>query len=231
MSGHKKNIKSHIDRLKGRIKKLEKNLEASEERAVLLKKEIWTLLASKGVLPQPDPGNDVPSTSGLKQKYIIQKVDGSPVEPLARYFVLRYDEPYNWGSACRDTLRAFADRIEFFLPELAKDLRSEMLRYELPNDAACVVMPDGSCASTDPCIHSSTDELLDLISRLKTEIKVLKRDVKEKENQIRSLQFMQTIHRGMVRTLTQRTIKASLPVPEEPPTAENLSEEGPEGRI
>jgi len=28
---------------------------------------------------------------GIYEKYVIQKVDGSPPDPKARYFVLRYD--------------------------------------------------------------------------------------------------------------------------------------------
>lgn len=29
---------------------------------------------------------------GLKKKYIINKADGSPMNPNAKYFILRYDE-------------------------------------------------------------------------------------------------------------------------------------------
>lgn len=73
---------------------------------------------------------------GLHQRYYIAKVneDGKgeyPVDPNAEYFVMRLDEggkDRNHVAACRIGIHAYADAIESFIPELAKDLRE---RYPL----------------------------------------------------------------------------------------------------
>lgn len=67
---------------------------------------------------------------GLHQRYRINKIrpDGSTAAPSrrAQYFVLRLD---NYGSdpnhirACRIAIHSYANAIEAFIPELAKDLR------------------------------------------------------------------------------------------------------------
>lgn len=64
---------------------------------------------------------------GLIEKYHISKVDGTPIDEKARYFVLRYD-PYQEDSehmfACRKALMKYADEIENHLPKLAEDIRN-----------------------------------------------------------------------------------------------------------
>jgi len=57
---------------------------------------------------------------GLRDKYVVTKVDGSPVDPGAKYFVLRYDldgDPY-----ARKALRQYADFLYRVNPELATDI-------------------------------------------------------------------------------------------------------------
>jgi hypothetical protein len=82
---------------------------------------------------------------GLHQRYYIQKInhggyfeDGEsirnlvPVDKDAEYFVMRLDEggkDPNHIRACRIGVNAYADAIEPFIPELAKDLRE---RYPTP---------------------------------------------------------------------------------------------------
>jgi len=58
-------------------------------------------------------------TKGLFGKYIVQKVDGSELDPGAKYFVLRYDN----GPAAQHALYAYADYIEDENPELYRDLQ------------------------------------------------------------------------------------------------------------
>lgn len=67
---------------------------------------------------------------GAHQKYMIAKVNGSPIDDGAEYFVLRLDDGADLAHAlaCRRALSVYADAIEFELPELARDLRA---RYEL----------------------------------------------------------------------------------------------------
>jgi len=73
------------------------------------------------------------NTYGHKIKYIIQKTDGRLVDPEAEYFVLRLDrkaKDQNHVNACRKALMVYANEIEPFIPQLAKDLRA---RYENRN--------------------------------------------------------------------------------------------------
>ena len=67
---------------------------------------------------------------GLYQKYIIQKVDGRPIDPNACYFVLRYDEDDAHGLASRRALTAYATAIRPHNPRLADDLKEAVRAYE-----------------------------------------------------------------------------------------------------
>lgn len=62
---------------------------------------------------------------GLYSKYIIEKADGSPVDPDAYYFVLRLDA----DRAARHAARTYARDIESTNPGLAADLRAQCERY------------------------------------------------------------------------------------------------------
>lgn len=59
---------------------------------------------------------------GLKTKYIIQKTNGNPVDPEAKYFVLRYDkDPHaKWALEC------YAESVQEDNPELARDIRKSI---------------------------------------------------------------------------------------------------------
>lgn len=69
--------------------------------------------------------------NGLHQRYRIQHADGSPVDHLATYFVLRLD---NFGrdglhaAACRAAAIAYADYVESgaapHLAQIGRDLRT-----------------------------------------------------------------------------------------------------------
>lgn len=97
--------------------------------------------------------SQIVNPNGLHQRYHIQKIvleEGSldwsdrsggergfptlvkkPVDKNAEYFVMRLDEggkDRNHIKACRIGIHAYADAIEQFIPELAKDLRE---RYPL----------------------------------------------------------------------------------------------------
>lgn len=55
---------------------------------------------------------------GYYLKYRIEKADGTPVDPNAKYFVLRYD---NSPAACY-ALATYAEAIRKEYPQLAKDI-------------------------------------------------------------------------------------------------------------
>lgn len=64
--------------------------------------------------------------TGLIGKYNISKVDGTPIDENARYFVLRYDKyqkDEKHMMACRNALLKYADEISEHLPVLSEDLR------------------------------------------------------------------------------------------------------------
>lgn len=82
--------------------------------------------------------------NGLHARYSIRKIAGwkkdgfygtkpitKAVDPGAEYFIMRLDEngsDINHIKACRIGVHAYAQAIEPFIPELAKDLRE---RYPL----------------------------------------------------------------------------------------------------
>lgn len=68
------------------------------------------------------------SQTGLYLKYRIQHMDGSPMDPDALYFVLRYDEDSTWSRMGRETLWAMCKRIEKEAPALAADLRTKIIQ-------------------------------------------------------------------------------------------------------
>lgn len=86
------------------------------------------------------------SPNGLHQRYYIQKLVHpnmfeepgmklKPVDENSEYFVMRLDEggkDRNHIKACRIGIHAYANAIEPFIPELAKDLRE---RYPLLDES------------------------------------------------------------------------------------------------
>ncbi len=72
---------------------------------------------------------------GLHQRYIVRHADGSPVDHLATYFVLRLDPEGKDGlhvAACRAAARAYADFTQSGeAPHLAKV--GEQLRILVDN--------------------------------------------------------------------------------------------------
>lgn len=89
---------------------------------------------------------------GLYQKYNISKSDGTPVDPEARYIVLRIDNS-GADTVAKQTMRyagrrgvqKFAFEIEPVEPELASDIRMMLKLYEIPEAeyAALVVEAPG----------------------------------------------------------------------------------------
>ena len=68
---------------------------------------------------------------GLYQKYTVSKMDKSPIDPNAKYVVLRYDEdtPYCWDT--RTAIRHLAYFIRGYAPKFSKDLIKEMDRADI----------------------------------------------------------------------------------------------------
>ena len=72
--------------------------------------------------------NDVPDymNGGWKYKYHIEKVDGSPVDPEAEYFVLRLDkDPHG-----RVAARAYADSVRRDNPVFADDILAHVCTHQ-----------------------------------------------------------------------------------------------------
>lgn len=63
---------------------------------------------------------------GLYGKYKIEKADGRPVDPGAIYFTLRLDTDRH----ARAAIRAYIESCKDDQPELAKDLKGVMSRFE-----------------------------------------------------------------------------------------------------
>ena len=77
------------------------------------------------------------NTNGLHIRYIISKADGSPVNPKNKYFVLKIEgegHPEHIR-ACRIALLKYADEIEAYLPQLAKEIRDKYLIKTELNEA------------------------------------------------------------------------------------------------
>lgn len=62
--------------------------------------------------------------TGLINKYIISKTDGFPVDPDAKYFVLRLDVNGDREHviACRKAINTYLQAIRDYLPDLSNDL-------------------------------------------------------------------------------------------------------------
>jgi len=68
---------------------------------------------------------------GLNANYILHKMDGSPVDPSGKYFVLKMNsKDVVHAAASRKGLLAYADGIEDELPLLAQDLRKMVAELE-----------------------------------------------------------------------------------------------------
>jgi hypothetical protein len=63
---------------------------------------------------------------GLFGKFILEKADGSPIDPEAKYIVLRYDSKSSDGVASRRAIIAYARAISQSDPVFAADLLEEM---------------------------------------------------------------------------------------------------------
>lgn len=73
--------------------------------------------------------NNIKRNTGIIEKYIIKRADGTPISTRARYFVLRYDQFQNdpiHMKACHEGLLAYAEAIKDHLPVLSKDLKKEI---------------------------------------------------------------------------------------------------------
>lgn len=84
-------------------------------------------------------------TQGLFSKYIVQKADGSPVDPDAQYFVLWVDK----DPAARLAVLTYAKAIQLNEPEFAEQLRQWVLSHE-PVDPY-------------PPAHNSLDHLIAIV--------------------------------------------------------------------
>ena len=67
---------------------------------------------------------------GLLPKYGLNRTDGQPEDPGAKFFVLRYDKNDAWGVKCRAALRSFAASIKDEYPKLADELIADVCAAE-----------------------------------------------------------------------------------------------------
>jgi hypothetical protein len=83
--------------------------------------------------------------AGLHLRYIVTKASGEPVDPRARYFVLRFDrhgdDPAH-VAACRKALRVYAAEIFPHLPRLSLELYAAIDAQEMPPRTPLSVIPD-----------------------------------------------------------------------------------------
>lgn len=66
------------------------------------------------------------SNKGLYNKYIVLKMDGSPIDKNADYFVLRLDT----DPIARTAAIVYAQNIEGYNRDLANDLKNRVSSYE-----------------------------------------------------------------------------------------------------
>lgn len=66
---------------------------------------------------------------GWKHKYVIRKANGKPLDPEAKYFVLRYDAPGGDPNA-RAAMRAYAVNVRRVNEKLANDVLERVEREE-----------------------------------------------------------------------------------------------------
>lgn len=63
--------------------------------------------------------------NGLHGRYIVEKVNGEPIDDDAEYFILRLDkngsDPKHIA-ACRKAIMTYAEEIKDHLPKLSQDL-------------------------------------------------------------------------------------------------------------
>lgn len=66
---------------------------------------------------------------GLYQKYTIQKTNGEPLDPEAKYIVLRYDHKTDEANffAAIEALRVYAKEIEKGLPAFSNQLLLDII--------------------------------------------------------------------------------------------------------
>jgi len=65
---------------------------------------------------------------GWKRKYVIAKANGKPLDPKAKYFVLRYDS--DGDPNARAAMRAYAVNVQAVNPKLASDILDRVAREE-----------------------------------------------------------------------------------------------------
>lgn len=68
---------------------------------------------------------------GLYNRYEVKKTSGSPIDPKAKYFVLRYDNNGNDKKhleASRFALFVYAELVKDHLPNLSEDLKKQLIK-------------------------------------------------------------------------------------------------------
>jgi hypothetical protein len=63
---------------------------------------------------------------GLFGKFIIKKANGSPIDPQAKYIVLRYDADSKDFGPSQGAIRRYAELIKISNPTFAEDLIKEL---------------------------------------------------------------------------------------------------------
>lgn len=63
---------------------------------------------------------------GLYNKFIISKVDGSPIDPKAKYIILRYDADSKDFGPSQAAIRKYTEQIKQTNLQFATDLTNEL---------------------------------------------------------------------------------------------------------
>lgn len=93
-------------------------------------------------MSESKPGTEptVKEWPGVKMKFIIHKADGTPCNPGAVYFVLRFDyeqSDSNFARASRTAGRVFARTVANSHPELARDIEAVLDQTEWRPPCGC----------------------------------------------------------------------------------------------
>jgi hypothetical protein len=76
---------------------------------------------------------------GIRPKYTITKTDGTPLEPDARYFVLRYDGDHD--PCAHAAIRAYARAVQPINTQLADELVAELAQYSVDTTPPAIPVP------------------------------------------------------------------------------------------
>lgn len=114
----------HVSRL---LEQMARSIEVLSQPAAV---------AERGAVDGESYADRTPPPPGLYGRYVIAKSDGTPIDPRARYFVLRLDEygdDQEHVAACRAAAHEWCDKSPPHLKQVADDLRATLPAQPAPD--------------------------------------------------------------------------------------------------